>query len=197
MCSWRLVWLRAGKSLLLFVAVVIGVFGINQVGWSGLELILNGMLMGPLERLITGLFLSMGTLVSYTALALIHRTARPLLWVVTPIFLYSALVLGAGDGLASDFDATRLQALKHHGANAYALEHMSERGRYLSCQDDRISLTDDGKAACARALNVAPGERIPGSEFRCGLLGLVECFKVAPKNETRAPAIIAPSQTAE
>jgi hypothetical protein len=44
------------------------------------------------------------------------------------------------------------------------IEHMSPRGRYRTCQDAEIDLTDDAKVICARPLNVAPGERTPGSE---------------------------------
>lgn len=105
---------------------------------------------------------------------------------MVPIMLYSALVLGAWNGFASDFDATRGEAIKHHFANAYALDHMSERGRFLSCQDNRIELTDDAKAACVRALNPAPGERIPGSEQRCGFLGMFSCYKTAPEKNKKA-----------
>jgi hypothetical protein len=99
---------------------------------------------------------------------------------MVPICLYSGLVLGSWNGLASDFDSTRGQAIKHHVANAYALEHMSEKGRFLSCQDDRIELTEDAKAVCAQVLNPPPGERIPGSEHRCGFLGVSNCFDTAP-----------------
>ncbi|HTB18986.1 MAG TPA: hypothetical protein VK708_12775, partial [Bryobacteraceae bacterium] len=74
--------------------------------------------------------------------------AKPVLWFMVPICLYSALVMGAWNGFASDFDGTRGNAIKHHMANAYALAHMSEKGRFLSCQDDRIELTDDAKAVC-------------------------------------------------
>jgi hypothetical protein len=84
---------------------------------------------------------------------------------MVPIMLHSALVLGAWNGFASDFDATRGEAIKHHFANAYAPDHMSERGRSVSCQDNRIELTDDTKAVCVRALNRAPGERIPGTTW--------------------------------
>jgi hypothetical protein len=86
--------------------------------------------------------------------------------------------------LRKRFDATRGEAIKYHLANAYALEHMSERGRFLSCQDSRIELTDDAKAVCGRALNPAPGERIPGSEHGCGFLGMFGCFSTALEIET-------------
>ena len=79
---------------------------------------------------------------------------------MVPILLYSGLVLGAWNGLASDFDATRGEAIKHRLANAYGLKHMSERGRLLSCQDDRIELTEDARALCAQTLKSGPGERV-------------------------------------
>jgi|SRR5581483_1961412 len=102
------------------------------------------------------------------------------------VCLYSGLVLGVWNGFFSDFDATRGEAIEHHEANAYTIEHMSERGRYRSCNDDRITRTDDAEAACARALTVGPGERIPGSEHRCGFLRLFTCFNTAHETESGA-----------
>jgi hypothetical protein len=99
---------------------------------------------------------------------------------MVPICLYTALVLGAWNGFAGDFDTARLEALKHHLANAYALGHMSLRARYRSYEDERIELTDDANAVCAQVFDVGPGEEIPGSEHRCGLLGLFSCFATAP-----------------
>jgi hypothetical protein len=168
-----LVW----KIPLVAGALLIGAIAANQAGWSGAEVIASRGDAG----FITDLFFTLGAGISYGAFALVHRIAKPVLWVMVPILLYSALVSGAWNGFASDFDATRGEAIKHHLANAYALDHMSERGRFLSCQDDRIELTDDAKAACARALNPAPGERIPGSEHRCGFLGMFSCFNTAPR----------------
>jgi hypothetical protein len=65
--------------------------------------------------------------------------------------------------------------VRNHFANAYALEHMSERARYRSCTDDQIQLADDAKPVCAAALTAAPGENIPeantGADFlRCSLV---------------------------
>ncbi len=108
---------------------------------------------------------------------LIHRIAKRTLWIIGPILLYAVLVPGVWDGFLSDFDATRAYLMKtHYAANAYALEHMSARARYRTCKDQRIELTDDGKAVCSGALNAGPGEQIPGSEHRCGLFGMFACF---------------------
>jgi hypothetical protein len=57
---------------------------------------------------------------------------------------------------------------------------MGARGRFRTCEDAQIQLTDDAKAVCARPLNVGPGERIPGSEYKCGFLGMFGCFNTAP-----------------
>jgi hypothetical protein len=160
-------------------ALLVGAFAANQAGWSGAEAIASRGDAG----FVTDLFFTLGAGVCFGTCTLVQRIAKPVLWVMVPICLYSALVLGAWNGFASDFDATRGEAIKHHMANAYALEHMSERGRFLSCQDGRIELTEDAKAVCARALNVAPGDRIPGSEHKCGLLGLMQCFDTAPENK--------------
>lgn len=161
------------------LVLVVGAVGANQAGWSGAELVVNAPLMGPLENLITGVVFSLGTVVTVGAVLVVQRIAKAVLWLMVPILLYSALVLGAWNGFGGDFDATRLEAIRHRFANAYALEHMSPRGRYRSCEDERIELTEDGKAYCARVLNVAPGEAIPGSEHRCGFLGMFSCFKTA------------------
>ena len=85
---------------------------------------------------------------------------------------YSALVLGLWSGIVSDFDYSRGEAIRYHTGNSYVLSHMTPRGLYRSCHDDRIELTEDGKAYCASALKVGPGENIPGSEHMC--IGLWE-----------------------
>jgi hypothetical protein len=89
---------------------------------------------------------------------LVHRIAKPALWLMVSILLYVAIVPGAWNGLAGDFDATRVAVMRERYANAYALEHMSPRGRLRTCKDEQIQLTDDAKAVCARALNVGPDE---------------------------------------
>jgi hypothetical protein len=125
----------------------------------------------------------MGLIAAFGAILLVQKMAKPMLWVMVPILLYSAIVLGAWNGAASDFDWTRGEAIKHHYANAYALEHMSPRGRFLSCQDNRIELTDDAKAACANALIAGrPGEVIAGSEHKCGLFGMFTCVNTVTEN---------------
>ena len=141
--------------------------------------------MNSIDDLVTGIFFCIGGTIAIGAVMLIQRLAKGALWLAVPILLYSAAVPGAWNGFASDFDATRGEAIKHGYANAYALDHMSVRGRYLTCNDARIKLTDDGKEACARALTVGPGEPIPGSEHSCSglldrLLGTT-CFNTAPE----------------
>jgi hypothetical protein len=161
-------------------ALLVGLLGASQAGWSGTELVVNLPLMGPLEDFVTGIFFAIGAAVCAGSILIVQRIAKPALWLVLPILLYATLVSGAWNGLASDFDATRLEALRHHLANAYALEHMSPRGRYRSCKDKRIELTDDAKAFCERTMHVGPGKPIPGSEHRCGPLGMSSCFDTAP-----------------
>jgi hypothetical protein len=177
--AWRIIW----KIPAVAVALLIGVIGANQAGWSGAELFLNSSLMGIFEEFITGLLANVGLIAAVGAAFFVHKIAKPMLWVLVPVFLYSAIVPGAWNGVASDFDATRGEAIKHHYANAYALEHMSPRGRFLSCQDNRIELTDDAKATCASALTAGrPGEAIAGSEHKCGLFGMFSCFDTIPEN---------------
>ncbi len=160
---------------------MLGTMAANQAGWSGAEV----LVLRNNARFIADLYFTVGAAVSYSAFALVQRIAKPVLWVMVPMYLYFGLVMGAWNGFASDFDAIRGEALRHHIANAYALSHMSERGLFLSCQDDRIELTDDAKAACARALNPPPGERIPGSEHSCGFLRMFTCFNTTPEKPQR------------
>jgi len=166
------------KTPVVIGALVAGCFAASQVGWSGAEAIADRGESG----FVTDLFLFVGLAVSYGIIRLIQRTARPVLWVLVPILIYTAAISG-WNGFASDFDHGRGEAIRHHYANGYILEHMSDRGRFLSCQDNRIALTDDAKPVCARALNVPPGQRIPGSGHRCGPLGFLECFETGSEAE--------------
>jgi hypothetical protein len=169
------------KTVLIVGALVIGSLGAYQVGWSGADLIVNAPFNGAFGDFISGLFFSVGGLAASGAVFLVQRIAKPVLWVMVPILLYCAAVPGAWNGVVSDFDATRGAVMKRHYANAYAIAHMTDKGRYLSCHDENIELTADAKAACTKALTVAPGERIPGSEHRCRPLKMFGCFDTAPE----------------
>jgi hypothetical protein len=174
------------KAPVVAAAVILGAIAANQVGWSGADLVLNTPLMGGLEQEITRLFFLVGSAVAGGTLWVVYRLARPALWVLVPLMAYSALVPGAWNGIVSDFDTIRGEAIRHHAANAYALQHMSPRGLYLSCEDQRIELTEDGEAYCKSALSVAPGERVPGTEHKCGLLGMFSCFYTKAKPSAEA-----------
>ncbi len=173
---WKIIW----KTSVAAVALVVGIFGASQAGWSGAELVVNSPFMGPIEDFITGILFVVSAAMTIGPVVLVYKIAKPALVLMVPILLYVALVPGVWNGIAGDFDATRVEAIKYHYANAYALEHMNPRGRFRTCEDVRIQLTDDAKAVCARSLNVAPGERIPGSEHRCGVLHMFGCFDIAP-----------------
>jgi hypothetical protein len=114
--------------------------------------------MGPLEDFVTGIIFVISAAMAVGPLVLVHRIAKPALALMIPVLLYSGVVPGAWDGFASDFDATRVQVITYHFANAYALEHMSPRGLFRTCQDEEIELTDDAKGVSGRALNVGPGK---------------------------------------
>jgi hypothetical protein len=169
------------KTVLVVGALVIGSLGAYQLGWSGADLVVNSPFNGAFGDFISGLFFCIGGLAASAAVFLVQRTARSVLWVMTPILLYCVAVPGVWNGVASDFDATRGAVMKQHYANAYAINHMTDRGRYLSCQDENIKLAADAKEACTKALTAAPGERIPGSEHRCGPLKMFGCFDTAPE----------------
>jgi hypothetical protein len=177
----RLVGKALVRMALVVGALVIGSLGAYQLGWSGADLIVNAPFKGIFGNLISGLFFAVGALAASSAVVILQRKAKPILWVMIPILAYCAFVPGVWNGIVSDFDATRGAVMKHRYANAYAIDHMTAKGRYLSCQDEGIELTADAKAACARALTVPPGKRIPGSEHRCGPLKLFACFNTAPE----------------
>jgi len=163
------------------MALLLGALGASQAGWSGAELVINYPFVGMFENFITGTIFSLTMVLSAGAVVVVQKIAKPVLLVMVPMLLYSAAVPGVWNGFFGDFDATRVEAIKHGYANGYALEHMSDRGRFRTCHDTRIDLTDDAEAVCARVLDVAPGERIPGSEHRCGFLGMFGCFNTAPE----------------
>ena len=173
---WKIVW----KTPVVAVAIIVGALGAIQVGWGGAELIVNAPLMGPIEGFVTVFLLAVGAAMTIGPAFLVLRIAKPALFLMVPILLLSAVVLGAWNGVASEFDTTRGAVITHQWANGYALEHMGARGRFRTCEDAQIQLTDDAKAVCARAFNVGPGERIPGSEYKCGFLGMFGCFNTAP-----------------
>jgi hypothetical protein len=181
---WRILW----RIPVVAVALLIGIIGASQAGWSYTELFFNSSLMGTFEEFITGVLANVGLIAAVGVTFLVQKIAKPMLWVMVPILLYSAIILGAWNGVASDFDATRGEAIMHRYANAYALEHMSPRARFLSCQDDRIELTDDAKATCASALTTGrPG--VAGSEHKCGLFGMFSCVNTVPEKPAWAKGL--------
>jgi hypothetical protein len=133
---WKIIW----KTPVVVVALLMGSLGATQVGWSGAELITNLPLMGPLEDLGTGILLAISAAITLTLLVLVHKIAKPALVLVVPILFYSVAVPGAWNGFASDFDPTRAEVLKHQYANGYALEHMSPRGLFHTCEDVGIEI---------------------------------------------------------
>lgn len=178
---WKIIW----KTPVVAVALLVGTLGASQAGWSGAELVVNSPFMGPIEDFITGILFIVSAAMVVGPTVLVYKIAKPALALMVPILLYVALVPGTWNGIASGFDATRVEVIRYHYANAYALRHMSPRGRFRTCEDTRIQLTDDAKAVCARTLNVAPGERIPGSEHRCGFLDMFGCFDTASETNVR------------
>jgi hypothetical protein len=174
------------KIPVVIAAIVIGAFGACQVTWSGADIVLNGILMGFIERTITAVYFLIGIGIAAGTLWGVYRIAKPALWVLVPVMAYSALVLGLWNGIVSDFDYSRGEAIRYHTGNSYVLAHMTPRGLYRTCHDDRIELTEDGKAYCASALSVGPGENIPGSERMCigfweWIIGKPVCFDKNPE----------------
>jgi hypothetical protein len=99
---WKLLW----KTLAVAGALVVGAMAANQAGWRGAELIVN-FPYGGIGGFVTDLLFSVGAAISFGTVLLVKRIAKPILWVMVPILLYSAVVPGAWNGVASDFDFTR------------------------------------------------------------------------------------------
>ena len=157
--------------------LVVGSVAASQLGWTLCQSIVEDHFGNFIDDLILGI----SVVVIVFSFNFSKRLLPRLHWIAVPVLIYMAVVPGAWNGFASDFDSTRGDILKHGYANGYAIERMSDRGRFLSCRDKRIRLTEDAVAACNKALTVPAGERIPGSEHRCGFLGFLECFDTAPE----------------
>ncbi len=101
---------------------MIGKIAASQAGWSGAELIVSSQ-----RNFITGLRRTAGGAIAYGTVLLVERIAKPFLWVMVPLLLDSAIVPGAWNGFASDFDATRGEAI--NGRNPL-LASRSSANRY-------------------------------------------------------------------
>ncbi len=136
------------KTVAVILAIIVGMFASNTAGWNG-----GAALLGPttsLERL-DFVNLTIGVLGLFGCVAVsyfVFRIAKWALWLLVPIMLYFGLVIGVLDGIASDFDVTRREVIRHHYANAYALQHMSAHAFDLTCHDTQITLTEDAKVLC-------------------------------------------------
>ena len=117
------------KTVAVIVAIIVGIFASNTAGWNGGAAMLDsatysggGLGLGGAVNLTVGAAGFLGCIaVGY----FVFRTAKWVLWLVVPIMLYSGLVAGTWNGIASDFDVTRGAVIRYHYANAYALRHMS------------------------------------------------------------------------
>ena len=100
--------------------------------------------LGAFVNLVTSIIGILGCIaVGY----FVFRVAKWALFLVVPIMLYSSLVAGFWNGIASDFDVTRGEVIRYHYANAYALRHMSAHAFDLTCQDSQITLAGDAPPA--------------------------------------------------
>ena len=169
------------RTVVTIVAIVIGAVAADQIGWSGADLALYEPLMDWVETGLNLLFLILAVVVAFGSILLVEYCIPRAIYIQVPIMAI-ALIIDTWNGYWSDFDYTRLQALKRPSepANAYALQHMTKRGLYLTCNDTRIHLTEDGDKYCAEKLVVAPGEQVPGSEHYCGNYLLNVFFRQSP-----------------
>lgn len=166
----------------VIIAALLGLMCANQAGWNGADVALNFKETGLIGDFLESLMFLVAFGICYGAILFVKWVAKPLLWVIVPIFLYAAIVLGMWNGFNSGFDTSRLAVIRDGWANSYVLAHMTPRGRYESCSDKRVRLTEDAEAVCSRALSGAPGEVVPGSQHKCGLFGMVTCYDLVPQN---------------
>ena len=139
------------KTAAMIPIILLSIYAANTAGWS-----VGGTMLGP-KQYSTGLggwfndvVGGLGIIGSVGIYYVTHRyIAKWAAYILVPIMLYSALIMGVWDGVAGDFDTTRIACLKHHYANAYALRHMRPDAAALSCRDSRITLDDDAKQWCA------------------------------------------------
>ena len=100
------------KTPVVIGVLVVGCMTASQAGWSRAEFIADRGEAG----FVTDLLFFVTVAISYGAVLLVQRISKPMLWVMIPILLYSAIVPGAWNGFASDFDGGRGEAIKHHYA---------------------------------------------------------------------------------
>ena len=136
------------KTVAVILAIIVGMFASNTAGWNG-----GAALLSPTTSLehLDFVNLTLGVLGLFGCVAVsyfVFRIAKWALWLLVPIMLYFGLVIGLLDGIASDFDVTRREVIRHHYANAYALQHMSAHAFDLTCHDTQITLTEDAKVLC-------------------------------------------------
>lgn len=97
---WKFVW----KTAVVVMALLLGALAATQAGWSGAELVVNYPFMEMFEEFVTGIMFSFTMAVSAGAVFVVYEIAKPVLWVMVPILLYSAAVPGVWNGFLGDFD---------------------------------------------------------------------------------------------
>ena len=169
------------RTAVSIVAIVVAAFAASEIGWDGANLALYEPLMNWSE-IGTNLILLVLCLTAAVGSVFLVEYCQPKAnYILIPIMAISALI-NIWNGYWSDFDYTRLQALKNRDqpANAYALKTMTRRGLYLTCNDRRIQLTQDADEYCAERLSVLPGDQVPGSEHYCGNFFIDAFFRQTP-----------------
>lgn len=139
------------KTLALIIALVIGLIAANTLGWNGGAWLIGG---ASTDREGIGGFINhsimvVGAIGCVAVLYFVARIAKWALWVFVPLMLYAAVVLGTWQGVASGFDSTRIEVIRHHYANAYALKHMRPSAINATCHDPKIFIDEDARVFCA------------------------------------------------
>ena len=135
------------KTLVVIGATIIGCIAANQAAWSGANFFLNEDKFSLIDN-VDHIIMWVSGAIAYGTLWVVWRLAKPALWVVVPVMAYSAIVLGIWNGVASDFDLMFLGAMQHHYADIYVLQKMKPTNVHLACHNERIKLSEDGKAYC-------------------------------------------------
>lgn len=137
------------KTTAVILAIIVGMLASNPAGWNG-----GAALLGPVTSSgrLDFVNLTIGVVGLFGCVAVVYfvfRIAKWVLWLLVPIMLYFGLVIGLLHEIASDFDVTRREAIRHHYVNAYALRHMSTHAFDLTCHDTKTTLTEDAKVLWA------------------------------------------------
>ena len=82
------------KITAVVIAALLGLICANQAGWNGADVALNFKETGLIGDFLESLMFLVSFGICYGAILFVKWIAKPLLWVMVPMFLYAAIVPG-------------------------------------------------------------------------------------------------------